>query len=282
MDCWRLIEDPPGAGAFNMAADNSLFERHPPGEPPVLRLYAWNPPALSLGRNEKIDEKINLEFCRNRGIHVIRRMTGGKAVLHGSDLTYSVVGDLNDPQFGGGVLETYRFLAQGFFEFFRRLDLEPCLVKTSSPVKEEPHLCFSENSAWEILVRGRKLIGSAQRIRGSASRGRFFLQHGSIPLADPVPSMLSIFNHASEPRLRRSMISMEDLGVYPLKEVAELVSLLKESLAETFKICWDHQRWKPSEEEKIRDDLSRFRNHAELKDDASREQASRLESSKMT
>ena len=71
---------------------------------------------------------------------------------------------------------------------------------------------------------------------------------------------------------------MEDLGVYPLKEVAELVSLLKESLAETFKICWDHQTWKPSEEEKIRDDLSRFRNHAELKDDASREQVSRLES----
>ena len=108
MDCWRLIEDSPRAGSFNMAADNSLFERHCPGDPPVLRLYTWNPPALSLGRNEKIDDKINLEFCRNQGIHVIRRMTGGKAVLHGSDITYSVVGDLNDPQFGGGVLETYR------------------------------------------------------------------------------------------------------------------------------------------------------------------------------
>ena len=74
---------------------------------------------------------------------------------------------------------------------------------------------------------------------------------------------------------------MEDLGIYPLKEVAELVSLLKESLAKTFRIYWDHQSWNPSEEEKIRNDLSRFRNHAELKDDASREQAFRLESSKM-
>ena len=73
---------------------------------------------------------------------------------------------------------------------------------------------------------------------------------------------------------------MEDLGVYPLKEVAELIPLLKESLAETFRICWDHQSWNPSEEEKIRDDLSHFRNHAELKDDASRGQAFRLKSSK--
>ena len=72
---------------------------------------------------------------------------------------------------------------------------------------------------------------------------------------------------------------MEDLGVYPLKEVAELVSLLKESLAETFNICWDRQSWKPLEEEKIQDGLSRFRNYAELKDAASVEQASRMESS---
>ena len=171
---WRLIEDPPRSGSFNMAVDLHSLQQFRPGDSPIFRLYSWKRPTLSLGRNEKIDQGINLDFCREEQIPLIRRMTGGKAVLHQSDLTYSIIGELGDPQFGEGVHETYRSLAEGFLLFFEKLGLEPQLVDASSSRDLEPHLCFTVPSVAEILVEGRKLIGSAQRIRGSASQGRFF------------------------------------------------------------------------------------------------------------
>ncbi len=88
-----------------MAVDLHLLQQFQPGDSPIFRLYSWERPTLSLGRNEKIDQGINLDFCREEQIPLIRRMTGGKAVLHQSDLTYSIIGELGDPQF---------FLLQGF------------------------------------------------------------------------------------------------------------------------------------------------------------------------
>ncbi|HCP34453.1 MAG TPA: hypothetical protein DIT94_08705, partial [Deltaproteobacteria bacterium] len=96
MKNWRLIEDPPQSGPFNMAVDFQLLEQFKPGKTPIFRLYSWQRPTLSLGRNEKIDEGINLDSCRKQRIPLIRRMTGGKAVLHHSDLTYAIIGELGD------------------------------------------------------------------------------------------------------------------------------------------------------------------------------------------
>ena len=90
--------------------------------------------------SNQIDQGINLDFCREEQIPLIRRMTGGKAVLHQSDLTYSIVGELGDPQFGEGVHETYRSLAEGFILFFEKLGLNPQLVDASSSRDLEPHL----------------------------------------------------------------------------------------------------------------------------------------------
>ena len=245
-----------------MAADQWLLDHFQPGDPPIFRLYAWNSPTLSLGRNEKIDDRINLEFCRNKGIQAIRRITGGKAVLHGSDLTYSVVGDVNDPRFGGGVLETYRYLAHGFYQFFCKLGLHAHIMESSISSDQEPHLCFSEPSASEILVEGRKLIGNAQRVQGSASRGRVFLQHGSIPLADPVSLMQYIFTHARESGLRQKMHSLQSLGVYPAQNEAELRALLRDTLADIYEACWQHRAWTLEEEQGIKETLPFFGNLA--------------------
>ncbi len=114
MEIWRLIEDIPRTGSFNMAADQVLLENYSENENPVFRIYEWAGATLSLGRNEKLDKRIDLEACEDFGIPVIRRTTGGKAVLHGFDLTYSLVGGVLDKQFNGGVLDNYRFIAKGF------------------------------------------------------------------------------------------------------------------------------------------------------------------------
>ena len=252
MGIWRLIEDIPRSGSFNMAADQLLLESYAQNTYPVFRLYEWAGATLSLGRNEKLDHRLNLDACASLGIPVIRRTTGGKAVLHGFDLTYALVGGVLDKQFNGGVLDNYRFLAKGFYAFFEELGLKPELQEQSPQKKKtDPHVCFADASAYEILVEGRKIIGSAQRVKNvrsaDSSSSRVFLQHGSIPLKDSVSLLTEIFPYVNEDKLRQEMHSLESAGIYPAHSKQDLRKLLLEKLEETFKLKWERRGW--SEEE---------------------------------
>ena len=247
---WRLIEDAPQSGVFNMAADQVLLERFCPGDSPILRLYAWERSTLSIGRNERIDSELDPQRCAELGIPIVRRSTGGKAVLHGSDLTYAVVGGVLAPEFAGGVLDNYRFLAQGFFRFFEKLGLRPEL-QANSRKSTETHVCFADPSAYEILAEGRKLIGSAQRVRTvrnkDDSNERVFLQHGSIPLADPSKTLAALFPHTTVQTLQQQMHSLERLGVLERHDLPELQALLKDAIAESMGVSFWAQPWTPEE-----------------------------------
>ena len=252
MGIWRLIKDIPRSGSFNMAADQVLLENYSKNEHPAFRIYEWSGATLSLGRNEKIDHRIDLDKCESLGIPVIRRTTGGKAVLHGFDLTYSLVGGVLDKQFDGGVLDNYRFLAKGFYAFFEELGLKPELQEQSPQKKKtDPHVCFAEPSAYEILVEGRKIIGSAQRVKNIRSAdspsSRVFLQHGSIPLKDSVSLMAKIFPYVIEDKLRQEMHSLESAGIYPAHSREDLCRLLLEKLQDTFKLKWENRGWSKEE-----------------------------------
>ena len=252
METWRLIHDIPRSGSFNMAADQFLLDKCQDYAKPVLRLYDWECPTLSLGKNEKIDSLLDLQECQNLAIPVIRRMTGGKAVLHGFDLTYSIVAGIHESQFPGGILQNYRFLARGFEHFFLKLGLNPVLVKKSIKNNNiESHNCFSEPSSYEILIEGRKIIGNAQRvriIRGKNSQPkRYFLQHGSILLKDSIPLILRIFPQTNEKILRRKMHSLQSLGIYPEYSKKMLISILTESFGKTLEIKWDTRNWNSKE-----------------------------------
>ena len=271
MRTWRLIEDIPRSGSFNMAADQVLLENSSQNDYPVFRIYEWAGATLSLGRNEKLDKRIDLNACESRGIPVIRRTTGGKAVLHGFDLTYSLVGGVLDKQFNGGVLDNYRFIAKGFYAFFEELGLKPELQEHSPQKKKpDPHVCFAEPSAYEILVEGRKIIGSAQRVKNirnaDSSSSRVFLQHGSIPLKDSVSQMAKIFPYVSEDKLRQEMHSLESVGIFPAHSKQELRRLLLQILQNTFKLKWENRGWSEDELSLIAERESAFqaleRNHA--------------------
>lgn len=258
---WRLIRDGRRPGSFNMAADSVLLEACTPETPPTLRLYRWTRPILSLGRNEPLDDLLDSPALQALGIPVIRRVTGGKAVLHGGDLTYSVTGAVLHPQFAGGVLDNYRFLAQGFKQFFQNLGLAPEIQSERASDSGEPHICFSDPSAYEILVQGRKLIGNAQRVRSvRTSQGpqRVFLQHGSIPVEDPVPLMLQIFPHAQEETLRREMHSLETCAGLSRCSPDELEALLLEALSAALQVSWRQQSWSPEELQAIQEKSREF------------------------
>ena len=191
---WRLIITPPSPGAWNMAVDEAMLESIGRGDSlPTLRLYAWSPACLSLGVAQPYAD-VDFARLRLRGWDVVRRITGGRAILHTDELTYSVVGPVDDPILAGSVLESYNRIARALLTAVRALDL-PVEMKegkadengTSNPV------CFEAPSTYEITVNGKKLIGSAQ-----ARRKEGVLQHGSLPLTGDLARITQALAFANE------------------------------------------------------------------------------------
>ena len=181
-ETWRLLDTGESSGNFNMQADEVLLEAVGAGRSPsILRLYRWNPPAVTLGYNQDPERELNLRQVRSAGIDVVRRLTGGRAVLHWEELTYSVICREGCGRLGASPGQTYReigrALAAGLRAFGAPVDLhrgEAGPGGRSTPEAPKPP-CFASTSRWEVTYRGRKLVGSAQRrIRGA------ILQHGSI------------------------------------------------------------------------------------------------------
>ncbi len=157
-----------------MAIDEVLLHRC--DDTPVLRLYQWSKPTVSLGMAQQLIKHVNLDFCRKNGIPAVRRITGGKAVLHDRELTYCLCGPVNVPPFCLSLLDTYREIGNAFCEALKRLDIK---AELASRRQKQPQStissCFANASSYEILASGKKLLGSAQkRIRNRV------LQHGSL------------------------------------------------------------------------------------------------------
>ncbi len=174
-----------------MAVDESILEHTQAGRGdhwgfhpvqvslPTLRLYAWNPACLSLGHAQPFAD-VELARLKERGWEVVRRATGGRAILHTDELTYSVIGSAEEPVLAGGVLESYNRLAQALLLAVKNLDLSVEMKEFVGHVSNVTHtnpVCFEVPSTYEITVNGKKLIGSAQ-----ARKKEGVLQHGSLPL----------------------------------------------------------------------------------------------------
>ena len=195
---WRLLETGPRPGAWNMACDAALLAAA--GRDvvrPTLRLFAWDPPAVSLGHHQADPAPDEAALLRDRGVEWVRRPTGGRAVFHGGserELTYSVVAPLSEPRLGQGLAASCRALHATIAAGLSALGIEVTLAARPSPGRPRMRetrpgregrvrptsrrACFAATVPSEIEAAGRKLVGSAQRRSRSA-----LLQHGSIPLA---------------------------------------------------------------------------------------------------
>lgn len=174
---WRLIRSGPLPGAMNMALDDALLHSVASGASvPILRLYRWQPATLTVGYAQTIDAGIDLDACRAGGIDVVRRPTGGRAVLHDREVTYAVIAPVGGP-FGTGVAESYRVIAGVLRNVLCKFGLPAELVPGQSRGQPGRAACFTAPAQHELLVDGCKVAGCAQK-----RRGQMFLQHGSIPL----------------------------------------------------------------------------------------------------
>lgn len=177
---WRVIVSPPAAGAWNMALDEAILEAvRESVQPPTLRFYAWEPACLSLGHAQPIGD-VNLPALSANGWQIVRRPTGGRAILHTDELTYSLAAHQDNPVVAGGVLESYRRISLALVEGLIKLGIKSnadSRYEMPAGSVQNAAVCFEVPSNYEITANGKKLIGSAQ-----ARRGMGVLQHGSLPL----------------------------------------------------------------------------------------------------
>lgn len=175
MNNWRLLIDPPQNGLENMATDEAIIEScNQRLSQPTLRLYEWSEPTLSIGCFQKADNVI--KYCLKAGIPYVRRITGGRAVLHSDEITYSIICSEDEPLFKEGISGAYRIISRCLLAALREAGVNADM-HTSRAIEHgfEKTSCFHSPSRYEIIIDNKKLIGSAQRRFKSA-----FLQHGSI------------------------------------------------------------------------------------------------------
>ena len=178
-----------------MAIDEAMLESASQKQAlPTLRLYAWHPACLSIGYAQPCAD-IDLPRLREQGWDWVRRPTGGRAILHTDELTYSVIAPLSEPRVAGSVLESYQRLSRALLAALHVLNIpaEAHPIESSHSSQENLAVCFEVPSNYEIVVHGKKLIGSAQ-----ARRKNGVLQHGTLPLWGDLTRITRVLSYSTE------------------------------------------------------------------------------------
>jgi lipoate-protein ligase A len=227
---WRFLDSGPENGAGNMGVDEAILEAHMGADaPPTLRVYAWQAPTVSLGRFQEAGSSIDLEACRSSGIGVVRRPTGGRAILHTrEEVTFSVVASA--ALLGTtGVMGSYRAVAGGILAALQALGLEAALVERSGRPAEPRDVrdpaCFAVKARCDVEVGGAKLVGSAQVQR----KGRL-LQQNSLPLTISWRDWGQVFRRAAVPPQASGLWEAANRRV----DYAEVAGALRRGFAESF------------------------------------------------
>ena len=228
METWRLLVDPAAAGARNMAVDQAIAEAVQRGDaPPTLRFYSWRPRALSLGYHQPLD-LVDRSLARRLGIDVVRRITGGGALLHSDELTYAMAVPRRHRLVRGGVRASYAALTQGLAAGLEALGLAPEAVAPEHAAEETlPGLCFWSPSGHELWVGAHKMVASAQgRVHGGV------LQHGSLVMSHD--SDIHSLTHTSAPNAGPP--GLRDVLSQPTT-LGELVQTLARGFADRLRIA---------------------------------------------
>lgn len=226
---WFLIVDhDPLPGSWNMAVDEFLFQSLWNEPQTYFRFYSWERPTASLGYSQKIHKVLDVEFCKSHGIDIVRRMTGGKLVLHDKELTYSLCSS-DIKLFTSTLSESYKIISESLMRGLEKMGLKPTLAACPPLAYTRGNLpCFSFPSQNEIEVNGKKIIGSAQKRIGTK-----FIQHGSIPLEEDEKLLRNVSSLNKDGEIRMTSL-FQELGQKMSFERA--VQLFSEGISEYFAV----------------------------------------------
>ncbi len=227
---WRFLNTGYADGFTNMAIDEAIMLALAKGlAPPTIRFYGWEPPCLSIGYAQSMEGEVDGDRCRLYGVDCVRRPTGGRAILHTDELTYSLCAPQNEPRVSGGVVESYRRLSIGLVLGLQALGANVAPADTRrGKIEEGTAACFDAPSHYEIMVGGKKLVGSAQ-----VRREGMVLQHGSLPLEGDIARIFDYLKVPSEEERRMLGRKLEErattlervLGrIVPFPQVAEALA----------------------------------------------------------
>lgn len=232
MEQWRYIVTDAMSPEMNMALDEAILVQHSEGKvPPTVRFYTWNPATLSIGYFQKAEKEIDFDVLHRHELGFIRRPTGGRAVLHDQELTYSVVVSENHPQMPTSVTEAYKVISLGLLHGFQNLGLQAEMVSLASEEEKDKYsspgssACFDSPSWYELVVEGKKVAGSAQ----TRQKG-VILQHGSILLGMDVELLFSLLKFPSERVKERMMESFRQKAV-TINEVSSRPISVQEAIS---------------------------------------------------
>lgn len=231
---WRLIETQEADAYTNMAVDEAILEAVARGEsPPTLRFYTWQPAAVSLGYFQRVAD-VNQSALQKHGFDLVRRMTGGRAILHQYELTYSLSAPVEVMGQDHSVLGVYLAISRGLLAGLAKVgvsaDMQPEMPSRST----KGAVCFAVPSRYEVVWQGRKLVGSAQTRRGNA-----FLQHGSVLIKADLAAICEIHGLACDYKqdLAQRMVTLEEiLGETP--PLPELAGHLAAGMAQVLGVAW--------------------------------------------
>lgn len=201
---YRFLDTGTNSAALNMAIDEAIQTFHLRGEtPPTLRAFTWERPAISLGRFQDVEREILTEECAARGIDLVRRPTGGRAVLHVDEFTYSMT---ISTAYGvpGGVVAAYSWLAQGIIAALEGFGIHS-EVSTNRVSKQQTAACFAFSTQADLTSNGRKLVGSAQVWREDS-----VLQQGTIPLEGRGPLLFSLLKYPTEEARQAALAAYQE------------------------------------------------------------------------
>jgi lipoate-protein ligase A len=212
-----------------MAVDEMLLDGESSSVRFTLRFYSWLRPTVSLGYAQPWRQGFDLALASRLGVDLVRRPTGGRAVLHHDELTYSLVGPADSGPLAGGVVETYRLLGEGLSRGLRRLGADVDIIRPAGREARRGRTgaCFSSRSRYELTYADRKLVGSAQRRAGGRA-----LQHGSMPIGRPDERLWRVLGPDGALAAAESASLEEALGYRPAARVlcAHLARGISESL----------------------------------------------------
>jgi lipoate-protein ligase A len=250
-ELWRLILDAPRDGSVNMAYDEAVLRTVACGaQPPTLRLYAWRVPTLSLGYAQPSAD-VDFERLKAHGWDVVRRPSGGRAILHADEITYSVALPESHLLAQSSVTESYRRLSAALIAALRLLAPElPIEADRRHARADAPNaICFEVPSDYEITAHGKKLIGSAQMRKYGG-----VLQHGALPLSGDVADICDalVFSddaarQRAKARLRERAIALSDAVGAPIAWQVAAEALIK-GFRQTFGVQWQKSNFALAEE----------------------------------
>lgn len=192
---WDVIHSAHHNAATNMAIDETLLKWHSQEKiPPTIRFYGWKRPSLTVGLFQNVEKTINFAKINEHNCDFVRRLTGGSAVLHDNELTYSIIVNEKHPKIPSTVSEAYYVLSQGLLEGYRLLDIDADFaIPERDLLRNRSAVCFERPAIYEMVAGGKKISGNAQ-IR----KDGVLLQHGSIPMSMNVDMLFDLFKFPSE------------------------------------------------------------------------------------